>query len=79
MPDVRTQQARERAEAVKRLADQCRAYSIVMDDALKDAKDGTCPPRQYAKKATWLIFTSSNGNDYKFRKDSVIGWGSASR
>ena len=55
------------------------AYSIVMDDALKDAKDGTCPPRQYAKKTTWLIFTSSNGNDYKFRKDSVVGWGSAPR
>jgi hypothetical protein len=36
-------------------------------------------PRQYARVATWLIFTSQNGLPYKFRKDSVVGWGSQPR
>jgi hypothetical protein len=36
-------------------------------------------PRQYYKVFTWLLFTSSNGLVYKFRKDLVVGWGSAAR
>lgn len=36
-------------------------------------------PRQYARVSTWLIFISQNGLPYKFRKDSVLGWGSKPR
>lgn len=36
-------------------------------------------PRQYARIATWLIFTSQSGIPYKFRKDQVLGWGSKPR
>lgn len=36
-------------------------------------------PRQYFKVFTWLVFTSSNGLTYKFRKADIIGWGSRAR
>ncbi len=36
-------------------------------------------PRQYARVATWLIFTSQSGLPYKFRKDQIVGWGSKPR
>ncbi|MBB5035561.1 beta strand repeat-containing protein [Prosthecobacter vanneervenii] len=40
---------------------------------------GHVKPRQYARVATWLIFTSQSGISYKFRKDQVVGWGSQPR
>jgi hypothetical protein len=36
-------------------------------------------PRQYSRVSTWMIFISQNGLSYKFRKDSVLGWGSKPR
>ena len=36
-------------------------------------------PRQFARVATWLIFTSQSGLSYKFRKDQILGWGSQPR
>ena len=36
-------------------------------------------PRQFARVATWLIFTSLSGLSYKFRKDQILGWGSQPR
>lgn len=36
-------------------------------------------PRQYFKVFTWLLFLSSNGLTYKFRKADVIGWGGRAR
>lgn len=36
-------------------------------------------PRQFVRASTWMIFMSSNGLPYKFRKDLVLGWGSKPR
>ncbi|MDI1314812.1 IPT/TIG domain-containing protein [Prosthecobacter sp.] len=46
--------------------------------ALSDSVSGAAP-RQFDKTATWMVFISSNGLGYKFRKTDVVGWGSQRR
>lgn len=46
--------------------------------SLSDSASGAAP-RQFDKTSTWLVFISSNGLGYKFRKMDVVGWGSQSR
>ncbi|MFC5457339.1 beta strand repeat-containing protein [Prosthecobacter fluviatilis] len=46
--------------------------------SLSDSASGT-PPRQFDKTTTWLVFVSSNGLGYKYRKADVMGWGSQRR
>lgn len=46
--------------------------------SLSDSVSGAAP-RQFDKSATWLVFISSNGLGYKFRKADVVGWGSQNR
>lgn len=53
--------------------------TLIMDDQLQDAKDGSCPPRTWSKTVTWLVFVSANSLSYKFRKADVLGWGSNPR
>jgi len=52
---------------------------LIIDDQIKDAKDGDCPPRKWTRTVTWLCFTAASGLVFKFRKPDVIGWGSNSR
>ncbi|MBN8422717.1 MAG: IPT/TIG domain-containing protein [Verrucomicrobia bacterium] len=46
--------------------------------SLSDSAAGAAP-RQFDKTTTWLVFVSSNGLGYKFRKTDVMGWGSQRR
>jgi len=46
--------------------------------SLSDSASGAAP-RQFDKTTTWLVFVSSNGLGYKFRKTDVMGWGSQRR
>ncbi len=46
--------------------------------SLSDSAAGAAP-RQYDKTTTWVVFISSNGLGYKFRKTDVMGWGSQRR
>lgn len=46
--------------------------------SLSDSVSGAAP-RQFDKTATWMVFISSNGLGYKFRKTDVVGWGSQRR
>lgn len=55
--------------------------SMTLTDLVPQVSDEVAheKPRQYARVATWLIFTSQSGISYKFRKDQVLGWGSQPR
>ncbi len=46
--------------------------------SLSDSASGAAP-RQFDKTTTWMVFISSNGLGYKFRKTDVVGWGSQRR
>lgn len=46
--------------------------------SLSDSAAGV-EPRQFDKTSTWLVFISSNGLGYKFRKMDVVGWGAQRR
>lgn len=54
------------------------SVSLVKDDALTEMSGTPTPPRAWTRTVTWLIFTGTAG-PFKFRKDLVIGWGTAAR
>ena len=54
------------------------SVALVKDDALTEMSGTPTPPRAWTRTVTWLIFTGTAG-PFKFRKDLVIGWGTAAR